>query len=231
MNTAEYLGNQLRSFTQEWNKTGVFLAGAHSASAFGTRGLGKDLQSLLPTMPGERQVAANNAIVVGLGTAWPELWVRPDYSGYEGVFAKFAKWHADYDYLGASDKSNYDVDHVFSHTRAGPAQLGISYVRLALVDRSANRSWGSFIEKTMVETDAMHKSKTHHYATLFLLAKLVGLRAPGKPNYKSDIKTLAQRLIQMGFGRPAEQDLFVFQMQYLYEVEVLQIPPTKSSFP
>ncbi len=230
MNTTEYVNKQLRSFTQEWNATGVFLAGVRSATAFSKRRSGKDLYSLLPRMPQERQVPANNAIVVGSDSPWPELWIRPDYSGYEGVFAKFAKWHAEYDYFDAPDKSKYDVDHVFSHTRAGPAQLGIGYVRLGLVDRSANRSWGSFVEKAMVETDAMHQGKTHHHATLFLLAKLVGLQAPSKSSYKTDIQTLARSLIQMGFGKPAEKDLFVFQMEYLYEVEVLQTTPTKTRF-
>ncbi len=231
MNTAAYVQNQLQSFTLEWNTTGVFLAGVRSSAALGQRMVGSKLLSQLPKMPGERQVPTENALVVGAGTSWPELWIRPDYSGYEGVFAKFAKWHADYDYLKAPEKSKFDVDHVFSHTRAGPAQLGISHVRLGLVDRGANRSWGSFVEKTMVESDAMHQGKTHHYATLFLLAKLVGLNAPSKNNYIGDIRSLARRLIQMGFGKPAEYDLFVFQMQYLYEVEVLQIEPTKTSFP
>ncbi|ARU59164.1 hypothetical protein OLMES_5180 [Oleiphilus messinensis] len=231
MNTSNYIKQQVASFSREWHRTGVFLAGVRSESGFSNRGEGKDLFILLPNDTNKRQIAAHNAIVVGAETDWPELWVRPSYSSYEVAFAQFAQWHADYDYLNAPDKSRYDVDHVFSHTRAGPAQLNMQYVRLALVERSANRSWGSFVEKAMVTTDARHQNKTHHYATLFLLAKLIGLNAPSKVSYLDDIKKLAKKLINQGFGREAEYDLFVFQMQYLYEVEVLNIPPLRKRFP
>ena len=219
---AEYLQRQTRNFRGEWERWGYFWAGVASLEGFRSRLLGNDGWTALD---GVRQV---NAVVVGPHGESPEIWVRPAYSDYEGAFAAFAHQYYDFDYAAAAEKQLYDVDHVFSHTRAGPDQLDLAYVRLALVNRSINRSWGSFVEKVMVTTDASHRGKTHHFATCFLLAKLIGCRAPSKSAYRRDIGSIADFIVNSGFEPGSARDRLVFEMRYLYEVEVLQVPPTSS---
>jgi hypothetical protein len=84
-----------------------------------------------------------------------------------------------------------------------------------------NKSWGAYVEKVLVETDAQHLQKSHHHGTAFLLAKLLGIRAPSKAHYRRDISDIADRLIVLGSDPAHLRDLLIEQMVYLYEQEVL----------
>lgn len=113
--TQEFLKRQRQSFLKEWQRFGYFWAGVRSLEGFNGRLFGKNSWKNLSS------VKAGNAIVAGPNTESPELWVLPAYSGYEGAFAEYALTYYGYDYMAAPEKQTYDVDHLFSHKRAGPA--------------------------------------------------------------------------------------------------------------
>lgn len=102
---------------------------------------------------------------------------------------------------------------------------------MALVDRTINRSWGSYVEKILVRTDVQHRRKSHHLATAFLLAKFLGIPATARGSYQADIANIANRLVASGFEKANNRDFLIFEMTYLYEKEVLNRQPAKTSWP
>ena len=100
-----------------------------------------------------------------------QCWVRAGYRSYR---AAFQAWLATQGFKADSHAlKGFDVDHLFSAARA-PNDDHV--IRLVLVERRVNRSWGSWAEKL----DAPRLTKSRNNARYLHVAKAVGVPAPDR---------------------------------------------------
>ncbi|MDE0115383.1 MAG: type II toxin-antitoxin system RelB/DinJ family antitoxin [bacterium] len=98
-----------------------------------------------------------------------QCWVRAGYRDYRRAFLA---WLVARGFVVDSQAiAGYDVDHLFSAARAPSSD---HVIRLVLVSREVNRSWGGWAEKL----DAGRVTRTRNDARYFHIAKAVGIAAP-----------------------------------------------------
>ena len=104
-------------------------------------------------------------------TRWNQCqcWVRAGYRDYRKAFLAWLDERG----FGADSQAiaDYDVDHLFSAARAPHPD---HVIRLVLVSREVNRSWGGWAEKL----DAGRVTKSRNNARYFHIAKAAGIAAP-----------------------------------------------------
>jgi len=93
------------------------------------------------------RVKASNAFCVKAADTY-YIYVHHAYQGYRTLFRRFFK----------SIPAGCDIDHVFSRTLAG--RIGVPYLLLAAVPKSANRSHASAERRGLAPCDRIYLGKT-----------------------------------------------------------------------
>ena len=89
----------------------------------------------------------DDAFVFLKSNGHPELWARPDYSDYDGLFDIVSRQYYGVAWSSIASGQDWNVDHMYPHTAAELSQ--VKYVRLTPIDAKANTSMGRNIEKQM----------------------------------------------------------------------------------
>ena len=98
-----------------------------------------------------------------------QCWVRAGYRDYRKAFLA---WLVERGFgADAQTITGYDVDHLFPAARAPHPD---HVIRLVLVNREANRSWGGWAERL----DAGRSTKIRNNASYLQIAKAIGIAAP-----------------------------------------------------
>jgi hypothetical protein len=113
----------------------------------------------------------------------PEVWVDPHFQNYRGAFGAILRLYYDYS-LADAELRGLDVDHVYSRSAALGNKL--RYVRLAGVDKGANRARGAHEERLGAPLNAIGLAaatvadycKIHHS---YLLLGDKGIEEAGVP--------------------------------------------------
>lgn len=122
-----------------------------------------------------------------------QCWVRAGYRDYRRAFLAWLVERG----FGVEPQAiaSYDVDHLFSAARA-PSPDHV--IRLILVNREVNRSWGGWAEKL----DSGRDTKSRNNARYHQIAKAVGIPAPDSIPERLDrpggFQELATALIDAG---------------------------------
>lgn len=125
-----------------------------------------------------RGVKIDSAIVVQKPGGIPELWVRRSYSRYRQAFVSFLRqW---YSASLAQLPREWDVDHLQS-THRFKAGHPHHYIRLVLVPRSINASYGAGFEKLFYSIERERFPNEGICIDWVALLKVLGTRLPGKP--------------------------------------------------
>jgi hypothetical protein len=90
-----------------------------------------------------------NAFVLVDAEGKHELWARPDYSDYAGVYDKYTKKYYGVEWSKIASGDDWNVDHLFPRT-AGEIK-SMKYVRLTAIDKRANGLMGCTIESQMAK--------------------------------------------------------------------------------
>jgi hypothetical protein len=137
---------------------------------------------------GRRRFSSVRVLVDGMTNTW-ELWARANYRSHRSAFAQFLMLFG----LPPAIDDRLDVDHLFARSRIRSVSDGV--VRLVLVDRSANRAWGSWLERLEVGWDP---GKPRHAVRAVQVAKAIGIAPPAGPVSTVDLEPLHRKLVRHG---------------------------------
>ena len=100
------------------------------------------------SVEGLRHIRPSSALVITKQNSEPELWVRHRYRGYRGAFLRYLTAY----YGIASISRDWQVDHLHPSARF-TREHEHYFVRLALVERSINSSYGATFERLLCERE------------------------------------------------------------------------------
>lgn len=122
-------------------------------------------------------VKTTSALIIRKPNSEPELWVRASYRGYRGAFRRFLDQHYG---LGAAPIPAFlQVDHLHPASRFTNANDGY-FVRLALVDRSVNASYGAGFERLLYARERERELIGGVHMDWMAYLKATGIRVPSK---------------------------------------------------
>lgn len=124
-----------------------------------------------------RGVKVDSAVVVQKPDGIPELWVRRSYTRYRQAFMLFLREH--YNASLQRLPREWDVDHLQSTHRFKPEHPH-HYIRLALVPRSTNASYGAGFEKLFYTLERERPPLDSYAIDWIAFLKIVGAKLPGK---------------------------------------------------
>ena len=194
-----YLHEQASGIVRVFNEQHILDLGAIAFSSWSEmerqielRDAGRDLTGSRFAPVGLRSLANVRSFYNARWDQW-QCWVGAGYSDYRKAFLV---WLDAQGFAADSQAiTSYDVDHLFSAARAPHPD---HVIRLVLVSREVNRSWGGWAEKL----DAGRVPKSRNNARLFHIAKAAGIAAPdliperlGRPD---GFQELAAALIDAG---------------------------------
>lgn len=130
----------------------------------------------------------------------PEVWADAHYRGYRWLYERFCRDVLGQRLVGRYFLTGYDVDHAYSR---GAVPVGIpGLIRLFLVPRSANRSWGGYFERKLKNSFADEIRVGIRSETVAIRAKISGVRAPKlgrfRKNHDREIGCVVSELQRMG---------------------------------
>jgi hypothetical protein len=123
----------------------------------------------------------------------PELWVRPGYHGYRRAFGRFlAKHHG---LPSEAIDARWQVDHLCSRARFKHG-AGDYYVRLVLLDRRVNASYGGGYEKLLYAHEAERPLHGGQHLGYPGFLKVRGVRIPGRGTPKEELAAWTERTVR-----------------------------------
>ncbi|MYF27508.1 MAG: hypothetical protein F4169_01330, partial [Gammaproteobacteria bacterium] len=171
-----YLHEQRSGIVRVFNEQKTLDAGAIAFSSWAEMerqiqlrdDAGHDLSGSRFERVGRRSLANVRSFYNARWDQW-QCWVRAGYRDHRNAFLA---WLVGRGFGGVTQTiTGYDVDHLFSSARTPHPD---HVIRLVLVQREVNRSWGGWVEKL----DAGKVTKTRNNARYFQIAKAVGIAAP-----------------------------------------------------
>lgn len=122
-------------------------------------------------------VRPTSALVIQKPKSEPELWVRANYQGYRRAFRRFLCNH--HGLAAAEIPKNLQVDHLHPQSRF-TAENQHYFVRLALVDRSSNASYGAGFERILYDRERKRTLIGGVHMDWMAYLKTRGIRLPSK---------------------------------------------------
>lgn len=128
-----------------------------------------------------------------LGTDQSEYWVHVDYTGYRKAYFRHLK--EKYGVCSTDLTSDWHADHMLS--RAFARKYGVKYVRMCLLQKKQNMSYGRKFEKNMLK-------QSHNKRFIFLIdflcaLKVLNVKIPSsKIEYEKRKSEISKTLIDEG---------------------------------
>jgi hypothetical protein len=122
-------------------------------------------------------IRPTSALVIQKSNSTPELWVRASYGDYAKAFRQFLKqqWGIQF----AEIPSSLQIDHLHPKSRFTSQNDGY-FVRLALIDRSINASFGAGFEKLLYQRERDRELVGGVTMDWMAYLKVMGIRVPSK---------------------------------------------------
>ncbi len=156
-----------------------------------------------PARPGRR--AAGNVVMVAAATGQPHgatLWVRAGYGSYRAAYSAFLK--AAYGITTPPvDLAAYDIDHLLNRTRSGQDS---AFLRIEVLPLSANRQWGSFLEKLASAARVHGNTRTRRLMSYLIAGKVAGLQPPAALDDLVGRRRLARGIAALGLPPKEVED-------------------------
>lgn len=122
-------------------------------------------------------VRRTSAVVIRKPRSEPELWVRADYRSYRKAFCRFLVQHCG---VGTAEiPKELQVDHLHPSARF-TSENAHYFVRLALVDRGTNASYGAGFERMLYERERKRELIGGVHMDWMAYLKTRGVRLPTK---------------------------------------------------
>jgi len=145
------------------------------------------------------------AVIMKYPNRSPEIWADAHYGGYRSLYEKFCSDILKQRLHGRYLLTGFDVDHAYCKAAV---PMGISgFIRLFLVPRSSNRSWGGYFERKLKDSFADEIRVGIRSETVAIRAKVSGIKAPKLGRvWKKDNKTIpfvVDQLLARGMVEPS----------------------------
>ncbi len=136
------------------------------------------------------------------------VWVRADYSGYQGAYLTFIKQVYDVS-ASKSDLAGYNIDHLLNRARS-PG--GAGYIRIEAVQADVNQRWGSLFERAAgFDTRRLRRSMDWT-----ICSKLAGLMPPRGPDDTDGINRLVTFYKSIGLTEQEARQGLIQRFQFGY---------------
>lgn len=122
-------------------------------------------------------VQPTSALVIQKSHGLPELWARANYRGYRRAFLRFLDQQ--YGLREINIPKSLQVDHLQPSSRFNES-TNHYFVRLALVERSINASYGAGFERLLNDRERDHKLNGGIHMDWMAFLKIKGIRLPSK---------------------------------------------------
>lgn len=122
-------------------------------------------------------VQHKSALVIQKPDSEPELWVRANYRGYRRAFLRFLDQH--YDLQAINIPKSLQVDHLQPSSRFNEG-TNHYFVRLALIQRSINASYGAGFERLLNDRERERELNGGIHMDWMAYLKTRGIRLPAK---------------------------------------------------
>lgn len=122
-------------------------------------------------------VQSKSALVIRKPDSEPELWVRANYRGYRRAFLKFLEQH--YGINEINIPKSLQVDHLQPSARFSK-DTNYYFIRLALIERSINASYGASFERLLYNRERERKLNGGIHMDWMAFLKIRGVRLPSK---------------------------------------------------
>lgn len=129
------------------------------------------------TIAGLGRISPMSALVVKKENLEPELWVRNGYGGYRKAFLRFLNKY--YEIEPASLSVNFQVDHLHPSSRFTKEHTTY-FIRLALVARRINSSYGAGFERLLYERERQRDLNGGIHMDWMAFLKIRGVSLPTK---------------------------------------------------
>lgn len=141
-----------------------------------------------------------DAIVFKYKNRPTELWVRSTFPYYKEAYRAFCTEWLQVDLEDDFGPAGYEVDHAYCKSAILPDVD--AYVRLFLVKRGANRSWGAYFEKKLKDEFRCRERVGLRKETVAIRAKISGIPAPkkgtGAERDEKNVEEVVDQLISKG---------------------------------
>ncbi|UCV02786.1 hypothetical protein [Dechloromonas denitrificans] len=135
-------------------------------------------------------VQPKSALVVQKPGSVPELWVRANYRGYRRAFIRFLEQQ--YGLREISIPKSLQVDHLQPSSRFNEGSNHY-FVRLALVERNINASYGAGFERLLNDRERERKLAGGIHMDWMAYLKIRAIRLPAKAGGQDSWKIWAWR--------------------------------------
>lgn len=122
-------------------------------------------------------VQSMSALVIQKPNSVPELWVRANYRGYRRAFLRFLDQQ--YGLREINIPKSLQVDHLQPSSRFNES-TNHYFVRLALVERSINASYGASFERLLNDRERERELNGGIHMDWMAYLKIRGIRLPAK---------------------------------------------------
>jgi len=122
-------------------------------------------------------VQPKSAVVIQKPDSEPELWVRANYRGYRRAFLRFLDQH--YGLRAINIPKSLQVDHLQPSSRFNE-DSNHYFVRLALIERSINASYGAGFERLLNDRERERELIGGIHMDWMAYLKTRGIRLPAK---------------------------------------------------
>lgn len=195
---AKYLGNQLESFVTALNDPIRYPVGVCIPDRSLTLSCGDG------SWEWDRTAPPNAGFLRRLNTERTvEYWAHVNFSGYRKTFLSFLREH--FGLCPEDISSELHVDHMLHRSFA--RKYGINYVRLALLHRKQNLSYGSKFEKLLLRCN--QSTRDIYLPDYCICLKLFGVPIPrSKTDYAARREEIACQLIAQGL-KPKDPEIML----------------------
>lgn len=118
-----------------------------------------------------------SALVIQKPDSEPELWVRANYRRYRRAFLRFLDQH--YGLSAITIPKTLQVDHLHPSSRFNE-DTNHYFVRLALIERSINASYGAGFERLLYDRERKRELNGGIHMDWMAYLKIRGIRLPAK---------------------------------------------------
>lgn len=122
-------------------------------------------------------IRPKSALVILKPSSEPELWVRANYRGYRRAFLRFLDQH--YGLRAINIPKSLQVDHLQASSRFNEGSNHY-FVRLALIERSINASYGAGFERLLNDRERKRELNGGIHMDWMAYLKIRGIRPPVK---------------------------------------------------
>ena len=186
-NAKEYMRQQTRDLMRALNDVGQHPVGVATPE--------QTLQAgPLASWEWDSAGGGNKAFVRTRPSAPKEYWAHVDFDGYRAAFLSFLE--REFALSASTVESSWHVDHMLN--RAFARSHGIAFVRLALLGRDSNVSYGRLLESGFSKIKA--NSKPMYLIDFVIMMKLLDIPAPtSKQDYSARRQVIASTFVANGF--------------------------------